>query len=70
MPPATSLQLPLIYAQDGTVEGYVVVNKGIRDNGDCLAGDAYATSYRGGTIRSNFNVRGWPRGLSYNDDSN
>ena len=29
MPPATSLQLPLIYAEDGTVEGYVVVNKGI-----------------------------------------
>lgn len=67
MPPATSLQLPLIYAQNGTVEGYVVLNKGIRDNGDCLAGDAYVTSYRGGTIRSNFNVRGWPKGLSYGE---
>ena len=67
MPPATSLQLPLIYAQDGTVEGYVVVNKGIRDNGDCLAGDAFYYGYSG---KSGFNVRGWPRGLSYDDHSN
>ena len=59
MPPATSLQLPLIYAEDGTVEGYVVVNKGIRDNGDCLAGDAFYYGYSG-----------WPRGLSYDDYSN
>lgn len=67
MPPATSLQLPLIYAEDGTVEGYVVVNKGIRDNGDCLAGDAFYYGYSG---KSRFNVRGWPRGLSYDDHSN
>lgn len=67
MPPATSLQLPLIYAQDGTVEGYVVVNKGIRDNGDCLAGDAFYYGYSG---KSGFNVRGWPRGLSYDNHSN
>ena len=67
MPPATSLQLPLIYAEDGTVEGYVVVNKGIRDNGDCLAGDAF---YYGYSSKSRFNVRGWPRGLSYDDHSN
>ena len=67
MPPATSLQLPLIYAQDGMVEGYVVVNKGIRDNGDCLAGDAFYYGYSG---KSGFNVRGWPRGLSYDDHSN
>ena len=67
MPPATSLQLPLIYAEDGTVEGYVVVNKGIRDNGDCLAGDAFYYGYSG---KSGFNVRGWPRRLSYDDHSN
>ena len=67
MPPATSLQLPLIYAEDGTVEGYVVVNKGIRDNGDCLAGDAFYYGYSG---KSRFNVRGWPRRLSYDDHSN
>ena len=67
MPPATSLQLPLIYAEDGTVEGYVVVNKGIRDNGDCLAGDAFYYGYSG---KSRFNVRGWPRRLSYDDHNN
>ncbi len=51
----------------GSTAFSVNVNKGIRDNGDCLAGDAFYYGYSG---KSRFNVRGWPRRLSYDDHSN
>lgn len=62
MPPTTSLRLPLFYR--GNNDGYIVINKGILDAGDCLAGEMY--NWRG-TKERNFNVRGWPRNLNYDD---
>lgn len=63
MPPTTSLRLPLFYR--GKNDGYIVINKGILDAGDCLAGEMYD---RRGTRERDFNVRGWPRNLNYDEN--
>ena len=63
MPPTTSLRLPLFYR--GKNDGYIVINKGILDAGDCLAGNMYDSR---GTRERDFNVRGWPRNLNYDEN--
>ena len=64
MPPTTSLRLPL-FSSRGYNDGYIVINKGILAAGDCLAGEMYD---RRGTRERDFNVRGWPRNLNYDEN--